>query len=88
MRDIYDVTNDLFIVFEQMRTLFRNWTKESPDVFMEGMLKFRALEKDLEQVVGDEENAHTIIQGIYLSVFPQATQNRDATVLRSSRWVR
>ena len=74
MRDIYDVTNDLFIVFEQMRILFRNWTKESPDVFMEGMLKFRALEKELEQVMGNEGNAHTIIQGIYRSVFPQGVQ--------------
>lgn len=46
MRDIHDVLDDLFSVFEQMRTLFRHWTKDGLDAFMEGMIKYRTLEKE------------------------------------------
>ncbi|HVB25982.1 MAG TPA: hypothetical protein VNG51_28845 [Ktedonobacteraceae bacterium] len=71
-RDIYDVTDDLFKVFKTIRVMFRHWTNESPDAFMQEMMKFRALETELEQVTGDEGSAHTLILGIYRSVFPQA----------------
>lgn len=72
MRDIYDVTDDLFKVFETLRAMFRHWAKESPDAFMDEMLKFRTLETELEQMLGDEEKAHVLIRGIYLSIYPQA----------------
>ncbi|HVB21030.1 MAG TPA: hypothetical protein VNG51_03680 [Ktedonobacteraceae bacterium] len=72
MRDMYDVTDDLFKVFEMIRAMFQHWTKESPDAFMDEMLKFRTLETELEQVMG-EGSAHTIIQGIYRSIFPGAS---------------
>lgn len=74
MRDIYDVTDDLFKVFETLRAMFRHWMKESPDAFMDEMRKFRTLETELEQVMGNEKSAHTIIQGLYWSVFPQSMQ--------------
>ncbi|MEO8971554.1 MAG: hypothetical protein ABI406_08155 [Ktedonobacteraceae bacterium] len=84
MRDIYDVTDDLFKVFETIRAMFRHWTKESPDAFMGEMLKFRALETELEQAAGDEKNAHTIIQGLYWSVFPRGMQTHQPTGKRIS----
>ena len=74
MRDMYDITDDLFTVFEQMRVLFRRWTQESPDAFMDGMLKLQALERELEQALGDEKSVHLIIHGIYVSVFPLGIQ--------------
>ena len=75
MRDIYDVTDDLFKVFETIRAMFRHWNRESPDAFFNEMVKFRVLETELEQVTGDEKIAHTIIQGIYGSIFPLTKQN-------------
>lgn len=75
MREMVDVTDDLFKVFERIRELFRHWSSECPELFIDEALKLDPLEKELEEITGDKQKAHLIKLGIYRSIFPESSVN-------------
>jgi hypothetical protein len=70
MRDMYDVMDDLFTVFENIHKLFCHWTSECSDAFIAEVLKLDPLEKELAELTGDWKQACLIRIGIYRSIFP------------------
>lgn len=78
MRDIHDVTDDIFRIYENIREMFRHWTSEKQTEFISEALKLNPLETELQEITGDWEIAHRINLGIYRSVFPQA-RSREQT---------
>jgi hypothetical protein len=70
MRDIYDVTDDLFKVFESIDHMFRHWTSEYHEPFIDEVRKIDSLDKELEEITGDKQKAYLIRVGIYRSIFP------------------
>ena len=70
MRDIYDVTDDLFKVFERIRDMFRHWKREYHMEFIAEVRKLDVLDQELEELTGDKHIAYLIRVGIYRSIFP------------------
>ena len=70
MRDMYDVMNDLFKVFETIHTLFCHWKSEYREAFITAALKLDPLEKELAEITGDWKQARLIKIGMYRSIFP------------------
>lgn len=76
MRDIYDVTDDLFKVFERMKDMFRHWKREYHMEFIAEVRNLDALDRELEEITGDKDIAYLIRVGIYRSIFPDVPKQK------------
>lgn len=70
MRDIHDVTDDIFKVFERIKAMFGAWSSEKQAEFIAEWRKLDELEKELQLITGDWDTSHKIVVGIYRSIFP------------------
>ena len=71
MRDIDVVTADMRKMFENLAAMFHPWKKEYHEPFISELGKLYPLEKELEEITGNEQKAYLIKVDIYYSVFPQ-----------------
>jgi len=76
MRDIHDVTEDIFKVFESCKAMFAARSSEKQADFITEWRKLDGLEKELQVITGDWDQSHLIVVGIYRSIFPTASLQR------------
>ena len=76
MRDIHDVTDDIFKVFESIKAMFAAWNSEKQAEFIMELRKLDGLEKELQEITGNWDQSHLIVVGIYRSIFPTASLQR------------
>lgn len=76
MRDIHEVTDDIFKVFESIKAMFAAWNSEKQAEFITELRKLDELEKELQEITGNWDQSHLIVVGIYRSIFPTASLQR------------
>lgn len=68
-KQLLQIVDNIFDVFEQVRTLLCNWNTEYHVLFIEQVMRLQTLEAELYALGYDDEFVLTIKQAIYSSVF-------------------
>ncbi len=70
-QDVCAVVDAIYDLFEHIEIILHGKTEDLPLDFVEDFFRLRELEKELGVMVGDMEEAHSIIALAYQCIFPQ-----------------
>ncbi|MGH2479623.1 MAG: hypothetical protein ACRDHW_08215 [Ktedonobacteraceae bacterium] len=69
LNETYAVVDDIFTVFENVRSMFRAWDKSKHMPFIQQVMKLQVLEVKLYKLGYDEDFVRLLVKAVYESVF-------------------
>lgn len=72
LNETYEVVDDIFKVFENVRSLFHPWDKSKHMTFIQEVMKLQALEVKLYKLGYDDDLVRLLMKAVYESIFTRA----------------
>ena len=69
LEETYPIVDDMFVVFENVRAMFRVWDRSKHVEFIQEVMRLQALEAQLCRLGYSEEFVKLLVKCIYESVF-------------------
>ena len=69
LNETYEVVDDIFKVFENVRSLFHSWDKSKHMTFIQEVMKLQALEVKLYKLGYDDGFVRLLMKAVYESIF-------------------
>ncbi len=71
-KELLNIVDDIFDVFEQVRAMFQNWHADYHMPFIEQVMKLQKLEAELYTLGYDEDFVLTVKQVVYSFIFAKS----------------
>ena len=78
LNDTYTIVDEIFQVFEDVRSMFRAWDTSKHMPFIQEVMKLQALEVKLYQLGYEEDFVRLLVKAVYESVFTDTERRQYA----------
>lgn len=87
INETYAVVDEIFQVFEDVRSLFRTWDASKHTSFIQHVVKLQALEVKLYALGYEDDFVRLLMKAVYESVFTRTEIEHSQVSSSSSRFI-